>query len=332
MKRWLGIIAALIGVCLFIYVLQQTGLGAIWERVRALGAGFLLILLISSLRYLSRTGAWLRCLMFEERKVGFWTLWRARLAGEAIGDLTVGPLAAEPLRLVALGDKLPLKEGVSSLAVENIAYTVTSCLMVLTGAVALFATIGLSESLKSAVLIAVAFVATLSIPAVLAVARRWKLGSTALAWMNNLLIRDEARHAWAAKQIAELQETEEYVFDFYAKRRRDFLLVLLCETLFHAGGVLEIFTTLNLIGTPVSVATAFMLEALNRTLNIAFMFVPALVGVDELGTSLVTEALGLGQPAGVALAIIRKIRMFFWIGVGLLFIGKAAAERGVSAN
>jgi hypothetical protein len=77
---------------------------------------------------------------------------------------------------------------------------------------------------------------------------------------------------------------------------------------------------MKLIGAELTFATAFMLEALNRAINIIFIFVPALVGVDEAGTGLVTGALGFGAASGVTLAIIRKIRMFVWIGIGLLLL------------
>jgi hypothetical protein len=80
---------------------------------------------------------------------------------------------------------------------------------------------------------------------------------------------------------------------------------------------------MRLIGAPLSFATAFLMESINRAINIAFVFVPALVGVDELGTRELTMLLGFDGSFGVTLAIVRKIRMFFWIGVGLLFLGKA---------
>ncbi len=320
MKRWLAIIAALIGLGLFAYVLRQAGFSTIAGEVRKVGFGFGLILLLSALRYVSRTGAWLACMLPAERAVGFWQLLRARLAGEAIGDLTFGPLVAEPLRLVALGDRLTTKAGVSSLAVENVAYTVTSGLIVLAGAVALLAEIGLHESLKQAVYVAVAVVTALSLPIVFVIARRWKLASQVAGWMTRRFIRHDNLRATLTKHIAELSELEDYVFDFYAHRRRAFVALVLCETLFHVGGIAEIFTTLTLLGVPVSLATAFMLESLNRALNIAFMFVSALVGVDELGTGLVTTALGFGSTPGVTLAVIRKLRMFFWIAVGLVLL------------
>ena len=67
--------------------------------------------------------------------------------------------------------------------------------------------------------------------------------------------------------------------------------------------------TLQLIGSPTSVLIAFILEAVNRILNIVFAFVPAMVGVDEAGTGLLANGLGLGTTAGITLAIVRKARM-----------------------
>src|SRR5688500_9527789 len=87
-SRLLAVVSALIGLALFIYVIKQTGFSEIASNLRAIGSGFLLILAVSSTRYLLRSLAWLRCMNSDERRVGFWALWRARLAGEAVGDLT----------------------------------------------------------------------------------------------------------------------------------------------------------------------------------------------------------------------------------------------------
>lgn len=331
-SRLLAVIAALIGLALFFSVIKQTGWSEIWANVRSLGFGFLLILAISATRYLSRSLAWLQCMTPAERSVGFWTLWRARLAGEAIGDLTFGPVVAEPLRLVALGDKLPLSAGVSSLAVENISYTVSSCVMVLAGAAALLASFALEESLRVALLSALALVAVIILAALVIISRRWALGSEAAARLSRWLVRDEMRRAWLGVRIAHLRQLEDYVFDFYAKRPGDFLLLVFCHAAFHLAGVLEIFVTLRLLGVELSFATAFMLEAINRAFNIAFIFVPALVGVDEAGTGLVMKTLGFSFEAGVTLAVVRKIRMFCWIAVGLalLLASRARARNDTS--
>jgi hypothetical protein len=48
--------------------------------------------------------------------------------------------------------------------------------------------------------------------------------------------------------------------------------------------------------------------------------------VDEAGTGALVKAAGFGFDHGVSLALIRKIRMFFWIGIGLVFL--AATRKG----
>jgi hypothetical protein len=319
-SRLLAIISAVIGLALFVYVIRQTGLEEIGERLRQLGAGFLLILAISAFRYLTRSLSWLRCISPEDRHVGFWTLWRARLAGEAIGDLTAGPLVAEPLKALVLGDKLSLAARASSLMVENITYTVSSCVMVLAGAIALLTSFGLAGSLRLAMLAALAAVGAVLVVSVIVIWRRWKLGSGIATLLARMLIRNESKLANIESKIAHLAEIEDYVFDFFAKRPADFFMVILCQMSFHFAGVVEIFVTMKLIGANLSLVTAFLMESVNRALNIAFVFVPAMVGIDELGTRELAKVLGLAGTDGVALAVIRKIRMFCWIGVGLVFL------------
>src|SRR5262247_2119327 len=246
-SRLLAVISALIGLALFIYVIKQTGLSEIASNLRSLGAGVLLILAISSTRYLSRSLAWLRCMNPEERRVGVWALWRARLAGEAVGDLTFGPVVAEPMRLIALGDRLSLSSGISSLAVENIAYAVSSCLMVMAGTVALLAGFGLNESMRTAALIALAVVVALVAAPVVTISRRWKIGSGLLSALAGFVAHDETRRGRIEAKIVRLREFEDYVFDFYAKRPRDFFILMLCQAAFHLAGAVEIYLTLRLI-------------------------------------------------------------------------------------
>lgn len=326
-SRLLAIVSAVIGLALFIYVIQQTGLEEIGARLRQLGAGFVLILAISAFRYLTRSLSWLRCISPEDRHVGFWTLWRARLAGEAIGDLTAGPLVAEPLKAMVIGDKLSLASRVSSLTVENITYTVSSCVMVMAGAIALLTSFGMAGSLRVAMRVSLAAVVVVIVASVIVIGRRWKLGSGAATLLARILIRDEAKRLKLESKIFHLAELEEYIFDFFAKRPLDFFLVILCQMSFHLAGVTEIFVTMKLIGAHLSFATAFLMESVNRALNIAFTFVPAMVGVDELGTRELAKVLGFDGSFGVALAIIRKIRMFFWIGIGLIFLAAARKKK-----
>lgn len=313
-SRLLSIVSLLIGSALFIYLLKQTGTTEILARVRDLGGGFLIILAISAIRQFARSYAWLRCMSDEDRSVGFWAVLRARLAGDALADLTAaGPVIGEPLKIAQLQSKIRPTSLASSLAVENLTYAIASGLLVLSGTLTLLAVFTVANNIRVASLWALLIVTCALLSLLLGLKRRWPIASTLATFV--------ARHiARAAPLLPRVHELEIYVFDFYAKRRRDFLVVAWCEIAFHCAGVGEIYATLYLLDYPTTFVTAFVLEAVNRVINIAFAFVPALMGVDEASTGLLTNVLGLGTAAGITLALIRKARMLVWIALGVVFL------------
>jgi hypothetical protein len=90
---------------------------------------------------------------------------------------------------------------------------------------------------------------------------------------------------------------------------------------FHLAGVAEIYTVLSFI-SPIAptLQQAFILESVNRIINVAFKFIPLRAGVDEGGTGQVSKVLGFARGIGETLAIIRKGRDIFWSAIGLLLI------------
>jgi hypothetical protein len=84
--------------------------------------------------------------------------------------------------------------------------------------------------------------------------------------------------------------------------------------MFHVLGVLEFYLTLwLLVGEPPSIASSFILETANRLITVLFKFVPMQqLGLNEAGTWLVAQALGLEPQIGFTLAIVKRARMLFW--------------------
>ncbi len=80
------------------------------------------------------------------------------------------------------------------------------------------------------------------------------------------------------------------------------------------------------VGPGALLLTAFVLESVNRIINVVFKIVPLRMGVDEAGSGLITDALRLGKASGVTLAIIRKARIIFWTAVGVALL----VRRGLS--
>src|SRR5262245_61205252 len=82
----LGIIFGLLGLVLFGYFVSRAGVGTIVERIKELGAGFLLILAVSSIRYIVRSLAWTRCIDPPYR-LPFRDALAARVMGDALGNI-----------------------------------------------------------------------------------------------------------------------------------------------------------------------------------------------------------------------------------------------------
>jgi hypothetical protein len=108
--------------------------------------------------------------------------------------------------------------------------------------------------------------------------------------------------------------------------------VFALDLLFHAVAVVEIYLTLGwlLPGGGVTLSEAIIFETLNRVVTVAFKFVPFRIGVDEALTGGLATMLAMDPAAGVALAVVRKIRNLFWSGAGLAIV--AAHPARVSAT
>src|SRR5258708_8095179 len=122
----LGIIFALLGLALFAYFVKRAGIGQIADGIRRLGAGFLLILVISAVRQIARSCAWKLCIE-DPYRLKLWDAFRARVMGDAIGNVL--PFASfvisEPSKPALIRDRLPLMAGLSAIAIENIFYSLS---------------------------------------------------------------------------------------------------------------------------------------------------------------------------------------------------------------
>ena len=108
----LGIIFGLVGLLLFAYFISRAGVGEIFSHIKRLGAGFLLILAVSSFRYIFRALAWIRCIEPPYR-LPFRDAFAARLMGDALGNIIpfVSVAVSEPSKAVFVKDRVPFIVG-----------------------------------------------------------------------------------------------------------------------------------------------------------------------------------------------------------------------------
>ena len=306
--------SALAGAALFAYAVRRAGVAEIIDGIRRVGWGLVLILGLAGLRFLIRAECWRLCL---PPTVAF-PLPRALaafLAGDAVGNVTpLGLLASEPTKVLLTRRHLAPREAIASLAVENFVYAASVLAMVGIGLTVLMTNVPLPSSwiaASGAALVAMLVGAAI---AVRAMRGTWDPArGSRPRWRERLaMVRDEAVR-------------------FSGGHPQRLWRVLVLDLLFHALAVVEVFVTLQwLLGnrSPTFVQ-AIVFEALNRVVTAVFKFVPFRVGIDEASAGALAPMLSVNPAAGVALAVVRKVRNLLWAAIGLALIAlSGTSEKG----
>jgi len=303
--------SALAGAALFAYAVRRAGVADIVDGIRRVGWGLVLILGLAGFRFLIRAECWRLCL---PPTVSF-PLPRALaafLAGDAVGSVTpLGLLASEPTKVLLTRHHLAPREAIASLAVENFVYAASVIVMIGIGLIALMTNVPMPRSWIAGCLAALAAMLAGTALAIRAMRGTWNPArGSRPRWRERLaIVRDEAVR-------------------FSGGHPRRLWRVFALDLLFHALAVVEVFITLQwLLGnrSPTFVQ-AIVFEALNRVVTAAFKFVPFRVGIDEASAGALAPMLSVNPAAGVALAVVRKVRNLFWAAIGLAFVAVHPSE------
>ena len=330
----------LAGVILLVYLLRKTGLTMLARYLEIMGWGFMVIIALSGVHNCLRAGSWYVAIEPSDRGISFWRLMNVMLAGEAIKYLTAtGPLLGEPAKAAMVRRQIPMLQGFTSVLVENLIYYLTVFIFMFAGLPALvrLAEVPANVMVTGYILmgligIAVAFTS-------LAINYRWYPLARGLEQLARLVARRRAGQlanqppdqGWESERTggrgriesiaSQVRIVEDNLYTFYGRRRGAFYLIFSLNMVAHLINVIEVYVILELLGLPGSLLIGLLIEAVTKVINLVFFFVPTRAGVYESGNALLLQALGMSAAAGVALAIIRKLRAFVWVGYGLIVIG-----------
>jgi hypothetical protein len=307
---------------LFTYFIWKAQPGGIWTNIKQLGAGFMLVLIISSARPIVRSLAWTRCFEGDQR-LPFRDALRAYLIGDAVGTLVpLGIVVSEPAKAALVRDRVPVLAGLSALAIENLFYGLSVVLFIFSGVVALMMSFTLKRPLRIISITALVVVVIVIAVALLVIRKKWRFLSGTLKFVS----RFKNGTSFVDRYLERVGSFEDRVYGFYARNQQRVFPIMLLEACYHLSGVAEVYTVLYFITGKPSLLTAFVLESVNRVINVTFKFVPLRLGVDEAGSGWITEVLRFGKARGVTLAIVRKARILCWTAVGVALL----TRRGLS--
>jgi hypothetical protein len=318
----LGVILTIAGIGLFSYFVYAVGVNEIVANIERFGVvGFAIILGIYFVRICMRAAAWRLC-VYEPYSLRMKDTVPAVIIGEAMSSMIpLGILISGTTKAVAVRKRVPLVVGLSSVATENLFYSIITSVFLILGAFTLLRSFELDPGWVLTIDILIAVICGVIVFLVLLVVKQWHFASETCEWFYRKGI------ATGILEHGRLQVRlfENFIYGFYRRYPKRFLPICMIESAFHLLGILEVWFILNRIASA-DVLSAFVLESVSRLITIVFKLIPFVIGVDEAGAQFVGDTVAIGAGIGVTLAVIRKGRILFWTGVGLLLIIK----RGLS--
>jgi len=311
-------IVSTLGLALLVLSIRQAGVQNIAASFRGVGAWLLLIVALGAARMALRARAWSVCSRAEDGAgLPFGAAFTATLAADALGNLTpLGLLASEPTKVVLARRHVSTAASLSSVAVENGFYTVSVLAMLLGGVWVLLQRAEVPPFIER---LGEAIVGASALAALVALWMFWTRPAV-LSRVGQMLARLTGRPASAATFDA----LERSVYDVVHWPLARLAQVTLLEAAFHVLAVVEVWVILRVMpgGAATSLQDAFLMETTGRFITVAFKFVPYRLGVDEMGSGSIAQLIGLGSTSGVALALVRRVRILLLNVVGIAVLAR----------
>lgn len=314
-----------LGLSFLGYLVYKFGFETLLTNLARTGWTFALIIGLWFIIYILNTTSWRLVLGCEVEGISFPHLFRIIVSGFALNDLTpVLGLGGETYRMSVLSERMGRGRSVSSVTLYRMIYSLGHLLLLFTGVVVALVALRLPTTLMF--LFGLVGVALLAIISILLSGHRRGVFERVVGRLQRVRVIHRLLEKFSVSEES-LKRMDEIITSAYHERRRDFYGAVSIEYVTRCCMAIEIFFILRGIGLDVGIAQAFFLY-LTYSLLVNILFaVPYNVGVREGGFYFALESLALPPMIGIYLGIVMRIREFFWILLGLLFILLAGVRR-----
>jgi putative membrane protein len=280
-------------------LLWRLGPAAVVRNVGSVGWGFAAIVALDALTTAVKALGWRCVLPGNGRRVRFRSLWGMRLAGDGVNALApAAVVGGELVRVRMLRSWFPTPAAASSVALAALAEFLSQVVFVLVAAPLVLVRAAALSARRLLLLPAIVLVLVAGL-ALFVVRQGGAFGR---------LHRFLARRRWFALQGPLWASLDEEIFGFLRRHPGALLKSVFCFCIGWGLGAVEVYLILLFIGSPVSPATALVIEALSVAIEGLLFFVPSKLGVQEGDKYVIFASLGLDPVRGVALGLIRRLR------------------------
>jgi uncharacterized protein (TIRG00374 family) len=312
-RLWTRLPFTLLGLALIGVLLWQVSLWETLDLLRRLGWSGLWILFPYGVGALFCCQGWACALKTFGEAVPLARLYRARLTGEAVNNVTPGgDIGGEPLKVYMLTTwGVPTDKALASLVIARTGLIAGQILFILLGLPFFLHRLGLLRQ-DGIVLLPLLGLAYLFVHLFI---RLQKKGTLALS-VRSL--------KWALPWLERWENTarsiDVYLREFYHTSPRAFLASTFYNLLGWLLGTAETALILFLLGVSFRPVDAVIIESMVQPLTVAGLLIPGALGVKEAGGVFLCQLLGIDQAAGLTLMVLKRVPEAVYTLAGLFLL------------
>lgn len=324
MIKFLKIALPGIGLLFLGYLIGTMGPGEIGRHLAILKWSFPLALTLACTWHITNSIAWSFAFSPEGGRPKLRSLFMAKLAGEAVSQLTpLANLGGEPLKAYLLRSETPAWSNLSAVVINKTAQTLTGIGFTMIGLSLVFFYWDLPVQIPLAIKLGLA---ALMAMAVLLVILLWKRHQRLFSSIVRVLKKLGMHTEGVEGRMAKAARIDASISHFYRAHKTRFFLVLLFHSAGWLLGACETFVILRSLESSISFPVAFLITSLTVIINSLFFFMPSNIGVLEGGQVFLLTTLGLNPAVGLSLGLAKRMRKVFWISIGWLFLTRLSRQ------
>lgn len=318
MRNKAKVLFFLFGLGAFAFLLWKFGLGQLalyidkagWTLVYVIGVWFLI--------YVLNAFAWKLALGSRGNDVSFPRLFTVTVSGFVLNYVTpVVAIGGEPYKVKALGGVMDTSRSLSSVVLYRMVHLLGHMLLLLTGIIGALVSLPLSR--VAMIIFGVVGVVILGVIIVTLAGHRGGIFQRLNRFMERVPRLRRAARA-LGRYEENLSEMDEVITNAYHHYRGRFYVSIAVEYLSRALMGVEVFLILQGIGIETTMVSSLFLYVVYSIIINIWFFIPLNLGAREGGLVLGLEMLTISPLLGVYLGVVMRVREFFWILLGLLFI------------
>jgi len=310
-------IGLLIGLAIFAYTIEKFGgLELVFNKLKYMKYYYVLIVINSFCWMLFYTEAW-RFLFGEvKKKIKFVSLLRVKLSGEAINLMTpLGFIAGDPIRVLLIRKIVGSDARLRTVVVDRALHSIAAQVFNLIAICVLFTqSINFPLWLNIFLVSLYTFLCFILISLVVSM-----LSGKGFGFLEPIFkfINFSKRLPKVNNKLLELKEDLLYYRD---RSKKPIFQALGLHFLGRILGAIEILIALYCFEGHVNLVFAVILTALTSFFTFSFGFIPGALGVLETLYASFFHLYGYDPDVGITIQIVRRLRVLFWIAVGILVI------------